>query len=175
MNETDSTLPPLLARITHPSMVADLSLADKQILATELRQTIIRTVAANGGHLAPSLGVVELTLALLSVFDPEEDKLVWDVGHQSYAWTPPSALFLSVRIRISPWLSPVFPAHYLLPHAIEAGDLLDSVKSILFVSATCREWNQLMFDISIIIDVVILGQKVFGPYDTGIKSCLAPN
>ena len=61
MNETDSTLPPLLARITHPSMVADLSLADKQILATELRQTIIRTVAANGGHLAPSLGVVELT------------------------------------------------------------------------------------------------------------------
>ena len=86
MNETDSTLPPLLARITHPSMVADLSLADKQILATELRQTIIRTVAANGGHLAPSLGVVELTLALLSVFDPEEDKLVWDVGHQSYAW-----------------------------------------------------------------------------------------
>ena len=79
MNETDSTLPPLLARITHPSMVADLSLADKQILATELRQTIIRTVAANGGHLAPSLGVVELTLALLSVFDPEEDKLVWDV------------------------------------------------------------------------------------------------
>ena len=86
MNETDSTLPPLLARITHPSMVADLSLADKQILATELRQTIIRTVAANGGHLAPSLGVVELTLALLSVFDPEEDKLIWDVGHQSYAW-----------------------------------------------------------------------------------------
>ena len=52
MNETDSTLPPLLARITHPSMVADLSLADKQILATELRQTIIRTVAANGGHLS---------------------------------------------------------------------------------------------------------------------------
>ena len=82
MNETDSTLPPLLARITHPSMVADLSLADKQILATELRQTIIRTVAANGGHLAPSLGVVELTLALLSVFDPEEDKLVWDVGRK---------------------------------------------------------------------------------------------
>ena len=86
MNVTDSTLPPLLARITHPSMVADLSLADKQILATELRQPIIRTVAATGGHLAPSLGVVELTLALLSVIAPEEDKLVWDVGHQGYAW-----------------------------------------------------------------------------------------
>ena len=85
MNETDSTLPPLLARITHPSMVADLSLADKQILATELRQTIIRTVAANGGHLAPSLGVVELTLALYSVFSFPADKLVWDVGHQAYS------------------------------------------------------------------------------------------
>ena len=47
MNETDSTLPPLLARITHPSMVADLSLADKQILATELRQTIIRSASSS--------------------------------------------------------------------------------------------------------------------------------
>ena len=40
----------------------------------------------NGGHLAPSLGVVELTLALLSAFDPGRDKLVWDVGHQAYAY-----------------------------------------------------------------------------------------
>ena len=77
MNETDSTLPPLLARITHPSMVADLSLADKQILATELRQTIIRTVAANGGHLAPSLGVVELTLALLSTLRKTSSSGMW--------------------------------------------------------------------------------------------------
>ncbi len=86
MNDTDTALPPLLARITHPSMVAELSLSEKEMLATELRQTIIRTVSANGGHLAPSLGVVELTLALLSVFNPEDDRLVWDVGHQSYAW-----------------------------------------------------------------------------------------
>lgn len=90
MNETDSILPPLLAHITHPSMVAGLSLADRQILATELRQTIIRTVTANGGHLTPSLGVVELTPALPSVFDPEEDELVWNVGHQSYAWKLPT-------------------------------------------------------------------------------------
>ena len=88
MNDTENAcqLPPLLTRITHPSLVARLSLAEKAMLATELRQTIIKTVAANGGHLAPSLGVVELTLALLSVFNPEEDKVVWDVGHQSYAW-----------------------------------------------------------------------------------------
>lgn len=84
MNETASGT--LLSRLTHPSLVAGLTLAEKGLLADELRQTIIRTVAANGGHLAPSLGVVELTLALLSVFNPEADKCVWDVGHQSYAW-----------------------------------------------------------------------------------------
>lgn len=43
-------------------------------------------VSRNGGHLAPSLGVVELTLALLKEFNPAEDKMVWDVGHQSYAY-----------------------------------------------------------------------------------------
>lgn len=69
MNDTPQ-IPPLLARITRPSLVAQLSVEEKKILADELRQTIINTVAANGGHLAPSLGVVELTLALLSVFNP---------------------------------------------------------------------------------------------------------
>lgn len=54
-------------------------------LAGEVRQRIIHTVSANGGHLAPSLGVVELTLALLAEFDLRRDKLIWDVGHQAYA------------------------------------------------------------------------------------------
>ncbi|MEG2005005.1 MAG: 1-deoxy-D-xylulose-5-phosphate synthase N-terminal domain-containing protein, partial [Bilophila sp.] len=85
MNETAPGTP-LLSSLTHPALVAGLTLAEKELLAQELRQTIIHTVAANGGHLAPSRGVVELTLALLSVFNPEADKLVWDVGHQSYAW-----------------------------------------------------------------------------------------
>ena len=51
-------------------------------LAAEIRHRIIRTVAATGGHLAPSLGVVELTIALHYVFNTPEDKLIWDVGHQ---------------------------------------------------------------------------------------------
>lgn len=76
----------LLKSLTHPSQVAKLSFAQKETLAQELRQIIIQTVAANGGHLAPSLGVIELTIALLSVFNPEQDKLIWDVGHQAYAW-----------------------------------------------------------------------------------------
>ncbi len=55
-------------------------------LASELRQQIISVCATNGGHLAPSLGTVELTLALLKVFNPKNTPIVWDVGHQSYAY-----------------------------------------------------------------------------------------
>ena len=56
-----------------------------EILAGEIRDTIVQTVSRTGGHLAPSLGVVELTLALHSIFDTPNDKLIWDVGHQAYA------------------------------------------------------------------------------------------
>ncbi len=55
-------------------------------LADELREQIISVCASNGGHIAPSLGTVELTLALLKVFNPAEVPMVWDVGHQSYAY-----------------------------------------------------------------------------------------
>ncbi len=76
----------ILTRISHPHDVAGLSPEEKTVLAEEIRQVIIGTVSMNGGHLAPSLGVVELTMALLSAFDPGRDKLVWDVGHQAYAY-----------------------------------------------------------------------------------------
>ncbi len=52
----------------------------------ELRQKILETVSRNGGHLASSLGAVEIAMALAEVFDPEVDRIVWDVGHQAYAW-----------------------------------------------------------------------------------------
>ena len=63
-----------------------MSPKERDILCSELRDKIIKTVACNGGHLASNLGVVELTVALLSVFDPGKDKIVLDVGHQSYAY-----------------------------------------------------------------------------------------
>ncbi len=85
MSET-SSVKSMLSRIVRPSDVGLLSLEEKQQLAEELRATIVQTVSANGGHLAPSLGVVELTMALLAVFDADRDKFVWDVGHQAYAW-----------------------------------------------------------------------------------------
>ena len=78
-------MPLILDRITEPGQLKGLSLRDLEVLASELRTRIIETCAANGGHLAPSLGVVELTIALHRVFDSPSDKIVWDVGHQAYA------------------------------------------------------------------------------------------
>lgn len=54
--------------------------------ADEIRALILKTVSATGGHLASSLGAVELSMALAEVFDPRKDRIVWDVGHQAYAW-----------------------------------------------------------------------------------------
>ena len=73
-----------LDKIKKPS---DIKLIDQNILpelADEIRKYVISIVSKNGGHLASSLGVVELTIALFRVFDLENDKIIWDVGHQSY-------------------------------------------------------------------------------------------
>jgi len=75
----------LLKSINDPGQLKELSVDELEILARELRQKIIETVAKTGGHLAPSLGVVELTIALHYVFDAPRDKIIWDVGHQAYA------------------------------------------------------------------------------------------
>ena len=76
---------PILDGISEPRQLRGLSMRELEELAAELRARIIQTCAANGGHLAPSLGVVELTIALHRVFDSPLDKIVWDVGHQAYA------------------------------------------------------------------------------------------
>ena len=75
----------ILSTIHKPGDVRALEGDQIDTLAQELRDIIISQVSAHGGHLAPSLGVVELTLALFRSFDLEHDKLVWDVGHQAYA------------------------------------------------------------------------------------------
>ena len=75
----------ILDSINSPADLKPLSDADLIRLAGELREEMVGRVTANGGHLASSLGVVELTIALHRVFDCPRDKIVWDVGHQSYA------------------------------------------------------------------------------------------
>ncbi|MEK6653342.1 MAG: 1-deoxy-D-xylulose-5-phosphate synthase, partial [Nitrospirota bacterium] len=73
-----------IENIKSPADIKTLSSAELKDLAEELREIIIERVSINGGHLASNLGVVELTLALHYIFDSPSDKIVWDVGHQSY-------------------------------------------------------------------------------------------
>ncbi|CAK0772262.1 hypothetical protein CCP3SC1_660013 [Gammaproteobacteria bacterium] len=74
----------LLEQILFPDQLRLLPEADLPDLAAELRQFLIQSVGRTGGHLAASLGTVELTIALHYVFHTPEDRLVWDVGHQAY-------------------------------------------------------------------------------------------
>lgn len=91
---------PILDQIENPQDIRGLASTDLSLLAEEIRTLIVDTVARTGGHLASSLGVVELTLALHRVFDTPKDKIVWDVGHQTYAHkiiTGRSCRFASLR------------------------------------------------------------------------------
>ncbi|MDT8901076.1 1-deoxy-D-xylulose-5-phosphate synthase [Anaeroselena agilis] len=74
----------ILDTIGGPADLKRLTLPQLEKLAGEIRGLLIHTVAQTGGHLAPNLGVVELTLALHQVFDSPRDKIIWDVGHQAY-------------------------------------------------------------------------------------------
>ena len=74
----------MLEKVNSTEDLKKLTIKEKEVLAKDIREYILKIVSENGGHLSSNLGVVELTLALESVFDPKVDKIVWDVGHQSY-------------------------------------------------------------------------------------------
>ena len=78
-------MPKRLEEIKSPADVKRLSVRELRSLADEIRDSIIKTTSKTGGHLAPNLGVVELTLALHHVLDAPRDKIIWDVSHQCYA------------------------------------------------------------------------------------------
>ncbi|HSI26485.1 MAG TPA: 1-deoxy-D-xylulose-5-phosphate synthase N-terminal domain-containing protein, partial [Aeromicrobium sp.] len=75
---------PVLDSLTGPEGLRDLSGEQLTELASEIRQRLITAVAANGGHLGPNLGVVELTMALHRVFESPREHIIWDTGHQAY-------------------------------------------------------------------------------------------
>jgi 1-deoxy-D-xylulose-5-phosphate synthase len=74
----------LLEQVTSPADLRDLTDAQLETLASEIRDELVRTCAPRGGHLGPNLGVVELTLAIHRLFDSPRDRIVWDTGHQAY-------------------------------------------------------------------------------------------
>ena len=75
----------ILDSIENPGDLRQLTMTELDLLASEIRDELVSVVSANGGHLAPNLGVVELTIALHRVFESPRDKIIWDVGHQAYA------------------------------------------------------------------------------------------
>jgi 1-deoxy-D-xylulose-5-phosphate synthase len=75
----------LLDKIESPSDLKKVDRSQLPTLAREIRQTIVDVVSISGGHLASSLGAVELAIAIHYVFNTPEDKVLWDVGHQAYA------------------------------------------------------------------------------------------
>jgi len=76
----------ILDTITTPEDLKPLSGAQLRVLASEIRERLVTTVSTTGGHLAPNLGVVELTLGLLRALDTPRDRVIWDVGHQAYVY-----------------------------------------------------------------------------------------
>ena len=82
---SDRPVTPLLDTIDAPSDLKALDRTQLRQLADELRSEIVDAVSVTGGHLGAGLGVVELTVALHYVFDTPRDRIVWDVGHQTYA------------------------------------------------------------------------------------------
>ena len=74
----------LLKRIDAPRDLKALTVDELKVLAKEIRDLILANASEHGGHLAPHLGVVELTLAIHYVFDTDQDRLIWDVGHPFY-------------------------------------------------------------------------------------------
>jgi len=77
-------MPRLLDGINSPTDLKGLPPQELKQLAAELRLELVDTVTTTGGHLASNLGVVELSIALHRIFDSPRDKIIWDVGHQSY-------------------------------------------------------------------------------------------
>ena len=74
----------LLSKINSPADLRRLNRADLPALAKEVREFVLQTVSQTGGHLGSNLGTVELTVALHYVFNTPHDRIVWDVGHQTY-------------------------------------------------------------------------------------------
>ena len=75
----------LLEKINSPAELKQLDREELHLLADEIREVIVEVISRSGGHLASSLGAVELCIALHYVFDAPRDKIIWDVGHQAYA------------------------------------------------------------------------------------------
>ena len=147
----------ILGRINSPADLKAVGQPELETFAAEIRELLIQTVSLNGGHLASSLGVVELTIALHRVFNSPEDKIVWDVGHQSYAHkllTGRKDRFVTLRQYggVSG-----FPVRTESPHdAFGAGHAGTSISAALGM-ALARDLNKMSYQVVAVIGDGSLG------------------
>ena len=142
---------PILNRIQDPAQLRGLSEAELIQLAAEIRETIVRTVAATGGHLGSSLGVVEVTLALHRLLESPRDKIVWDTGHQAYAHK-----LLTGRLDRFHTLRQIdgvggFPRRSESPHDVMDGGHAGTGLSIAQGLATARDLRHSMERIAVVV------------------------
>ena len=141
----------LLDSINGPADVKHLPAKQLKTLAEELRQEMVETVQVTGGHLASSLGAVELTIALHRVFDSPGDKIIWDVGHQAYA----HKLLTGRRARFNTLRQygglSGFPARDESPHdPFGSGHASTSISAALGI-ATARDLNHEDYNVIAVI------------------------
>ena len=142
---------PILDRLQDPAELRGLSEAELVQLAAEIRETIVRTVAATGGHLGSSLGVVEVTLALHRLLESPRDRIVWDTGHQAYAHK-----LLTGRLDRFHTLRQIdglggFPRRSESPHDVMDGGHAGTGLSIAQGLATARDLRHSMERIAVVV------------------------
>lgn len=152
----------MLEKIKTPADVQNLSLAELQELAADIRQRIIEVTAKNGGHVAPSLGTADLTVALLKVFDPLQDKIVWDVGHQAYAYkilTERNDRFDTLRqFKGISGFNNIFESPY---DAFGVGHASTSISAVLGITVARQKKAEKGYNIAIIGDGALTGGMSF--------------
>jgi transketolase N-terminal domain/subunit len=142
---------PILDRLQDPSDLRGLSASELAQLASEIRETIIRTVAVTGGHLGSSLGVVEITLALHRLLESPRDRIVWDTGHQAYAHK-----LLTGRLSRFHTLRQIdgvggFPRRAESPHDVFDGGHAGTGLSIAQGLATARDMRHSLERIAVVV------------------------
>jgi 1-deoxy-D-xylulose-5-phosphate synthase len=152
----------MLEKIKTPKDVKKLSIAQLQELAEDIRKRIIQVTAKTGGHVAPSLGATDIAIALLKMFDPLEDRIVWDVGHQSYAYkilTERNEQFDTLRqFNGLSGFNNIFESKY---DAYGVGHASTSISAALGIAVAKEMKNEKCHSIAVIGDGALTGGMAF--------------
>lgn len=152
----------ILDEIELPRGIKKLKLPEKQKLAQDIRDILVKSVASCGGHLASNLGVVELTIALHSVFDTDTDRIIWDVGHQSYVHKILTGRFRDMdTLRQFGGLSGFTKCQESIHDAFDTGHSSTSISSALGMALARDQLGESYSVIAVIGDGALTGGMAF--------------